>query len=156
MVLIYLATATPYDDRLLNILEFWNEFVIYFILLMFMSLNTFSAQISGSKLEDMGILVITVICLTMLMNLIMVSYSLVKPLRESLKDRESTKMGRYLRFCCKIKLPETKKCFCNCCTCGEEARNGGTESKYQKTFFLSLQPFACEHCETTDAIDYNT
>lgn len=43
MMLFYLALAVPYQSKLLNFLEFANEFTVYFVLLMLSALETFSA-----------------------------------------------------------------------------------------------------------------
>ena len=122
LMLFYLALAMPYQDGLQNFLEFINELCLYFTLLMLSALVTFSAQIHSSKLDSMGVWVILVCCFTILLNLCILLYALYQPFKESLQDRDSTKLGRCLRYCCKVRLPESKKCFCDCCTCGEDAK----------------------------------
>ena len=152
LMLFYLALAMPYEDGLQNVLEIVNELCLYFTLLVLMALSTFSAQIHSSKLDSLGDWINLIICLTILFNLCVMIYALYQPFKESLNDRESTGVGRCLRYYCRIKLPESRKCFCDCCTCGDEARE--VVSEYPRSDFFSLQPFACGEAVTSEAMDY--
>ena len=154
LMLVYLALAMPFEESLLNFVEFANELCIYFTLVVLMALNTFSNSVWGSKLDQVGQYLIFVVCLTIVLNLVMLIYSLVQPFQESLKDRESTSLGRCLRYCCKVKLPESRKCFHDCCPCGDEAKE--VLSKYPRTSFFAIQPFSCDFTMTTEAIDYSS
>lgn len=70
------------------------------------------------------------------------------PFHDAQKDRTSEGLGRCLRYCCRLKLPEKKACYCNCCPCGDEAKE--IKSQYGKTEFFVLQPLQCTHAETLD------
>lgn len=143
VMLLYLALAMPFVENLSNIQEIVNELCLYFTLIMLTALETFSAQIlfHTTGLDSLGDWVIFVISLTILFNLSVLLYAMYKPFKESLEDRDSTKIGRCLRYCCKVRLPETRKCFCNCCTCGDEAKE--VQSEYARSSFFSIQPLPC-------------
>ena len=54
-----------------------------------------------------------------------------------------------------MRLPESRKCFCDCCTCGDDAKE--VPSKYERSSFFSIQPFACNECENKpEAVDYDS
>lgn len=135
-MLFYLALAMPYIDNLQNFQEILNEVCLYFILLFYLSVNTFHASIKSDSLDSLVGWIILFICLTVMINIYLLIYSLYQPFKESLKDRESTSIGRCLRYCFKIKLPESSKCFCDCCTCGDEAKE--VASKYERSSFFSI------------------
>ena len=153
-MLFYLALAMPYLDGLQNFLEFINELCLYLTMLMLLSLEIFSAQVDGESLDSVGEGIILSICLVIFLNLIILIYSLYQPFKESLNDRDSTKLGRCLRYCCKISIPEKTKCFHDCCACGDEAKE--VVSEFEKDTFLSIQPYSCIIAEIKqEAVDFD-
>lgn len=135
-MLVYLALASPFEDPYLNFLEFANELCIYFTLLMLLALNIFSNQVFGSKLDQIGNYLILYICLNIFLNIFVMCYALIKTFKELMNDRNSKSVGRCLRYCCKVKLPERTQCFCNCCPCGDEAKE--LNSAYPRSTFFSI------------------
>ena len=99
----------------------------------------------------MGTFTVAVICLTVIINFGIMVYALYQPFKEALTDRESTGLGRCLRYCCKVQLPESRKCFCDCCTCGDETKE--VPSKYPRVSFFVIQPLHCQTSETMEAVD---
>ena len=60
-----------------------NEICLYLFQLMLLSINTFSAQISGVQLYELEQFIESIICGTIVINLILISYALTMPFHDA-------------------------------------------------------------------------
>lgn len=116
-------------------------------MISFVMIGLFGSQphIEPSYVAEVGWNLVLFIMIGISINWIVMIFELIEPFRQAMHSRKSAGLGRCLRFCCKVKLPQNEACLCNCCTCGTDADEN--PNRYPKTFFFSIHCQACPNLE---------
>lgn len=77
-------------------------------------------------------------------NMGLMTWGICETLYDAMASRESTMIGRLLRFWFKVKLAEPPECSCECCTCAEDRRKGFLSPQYERQSWFEIIPSPCE------------
>jgi len=91
-----------------------------------------------------GNTLINLTIVTGFLNTVLIGWGICETLYNAMSSRESTMVGRILRFWFRVKLAEPPECTCDCCTCAEDRRKGFFSPDYGRNSWFEIIPNICE------------
>lgn len=92
-----------------------------------------------------------VVVLMGFLNVGCIIWGICEVLFEAMSSRESTFIGRLLRYWFKVRIAEPPECNCDCCTCSEDRRKGFNSPQYERHNWFEIIPYICDLDENAPA-----
>lgn len=123
-MLLYIFWVKPFKSTARNSIEIANEGFIYGLSFLMLSFMAGQGVMEPADFAKAGRGLIGLIVTMAFVNMGLIAWGICETLYEAMASRESTMIGRLLRYWFKVKLADPPECTCECCTCADDRRQG--------------------------------